>query len=286
MKHTIRVRKGDTVGLVTMDVRPCSVCRKLPHTRECDGPAPARASGTCDAKLCEDCRTVVPRPGAEDWDLCPGCMAVLKAVTSPAPSAAPRKGLYHVALPQPWPWAITQAEAPCMFPRADVAEGKRRWVPAPPSLHGAWLAVWASEYDDAAAEWMRSAMGLAVPGPEALPVGSYVGLAELSGCTSICNDGRAFREPWWGGTGRCSGTFAWWVEACAVEPLADAWAAGAKHLQLVPAGLVAELRRRYEATVGGRWWPPKYEPPRPRGPLHDDSPVPPMLEHPEQGLLL
>lgn len=289
MRQCVRVHVGTSVGFVTTDVRPparCSVCQSAPHTRECDGPAPRRASGTCDAKLCDACRLVLPRgDGEEPLDLCPGCAGAPAAEERPP---GRRRGLLHVELPQPWPWALAHAGAPCMFPRAEVAEGKIRQVPAPASLAGAWLALWApAAYDSAAAEWMCSALGLEVPGPEALPMAAYVALAELSGCTTICNDGRCFTEPWWGGTGRTHGAYAWWVEACAVEPLRPAPGATPRsHLSLLPSEAVAELRRRYEATVSGRWWPPRYAPRVPPPPLHDDSPVPPMLEHPEQGSLL
>lgn len=293
MRECIRIRLEDgTVGLVHVDRRPpakCSVCRLQAHTRECDGPAPHRSTGTCDAKLCDECATTLPRlEGGEDIDLCPRCSGAVPE--APLAAEGRRRGLFHVELLQPWPWALTLGGAPCAFPRARGWDGKVRSVPAPERLAGSWLALWApSGYDDAAAQWMRSALGLHVPGPEALPQGAYVALAELSGSTSVCNDGRSFNEPWWGGTGRTWGTHAWWLAACSVEPLAppQAGLATAKsHLQPLDAHVVAELRRRYEATVSGRWWPPRYEPARHRAPMHDDSPVPPMLEHPEQGQLL
>lgn len=288
MKQCMRVQIGGAMGFVTVDVRKpakCSICMERPHTRECDGPAPRGRTGTCDAKLCDSCRIVLPRPGGEDLDLCPRCCPPPRVEET-----APRRGLYHLQLPQPWPWALTVAGAPCMFPRQEGEKGPR-CVPAPPTHFGVWLALWAPPdvYDETAWTWMRETLRLPVPRLVDLPTGAYVALAELGGCTSVCNDGRAFREPWWGGTGRTFGTYAWWVEACGIQPLpSPAHGLGGAYgfLEPLPERLVSTLRTRYDATVGGRWWPhwgsPRAEP----SPMVHGEPVPPTSPRPKQEHLL
>lgn len=62
--------------------RPCSVCLTRPSSLECDGPAPRRSSGTCDAPLCEQCTYRDPNittamPWLDTHDLCPRCRVAL-----------------------------------------------------------------------------------------------------------------------------------------------------------------------------------------------------------------
>lgn len=198
------------------------------------------------------------------------------------------QGVFHFPLARPWTWALTHQDLRCLFVE-DAARALRKETASferhpPQSLLGCWLAVYATpEYDAEAAGWMRRALGLVPPKPEALEANAYVAVGRLGEVSTTGNDSRCLTDAWWWGASPCRGVVAWWLEEVEVfEPLA---VPAGRFLSLLEADVLVDMRERVRLARDGVWRPPRFTPPPPSLPrpaVVDDRPIPPMLETPEQ----
>ncbi|RJS19551.1 hypothetical protein DRW03_21195 [Corallococcus sp. H22C18031201] len=154
-------------------------------------------------------------------------------------------------------------------------------------------------WDDAAPAWILRATGIVVPPREMLPTGVIVAVGRIWEDEGLdCIAAKADRW-WWPDGSEARGTIPWHIEECvAVEPLP---AGEGRHLAALDPELLPELRSRYALARDGIWRPEPAEvphaielvgpppappvtepPPEPVARVYDDTPIPPMAEHPEQ----